>query len=320
MWDDYRDAQTAPIDTDCALVTQFDPVSSPGEHASDDERRQSLSAFLTKCRRRIDPAVASLAEHARCAENIGTVVTPGEIADAAGIDRRWYELAERGEPVRASAPVLGALGDVFGLDLQARAVLVRLATPCFDRDTPREESLEVRDAFGSLRRYLRKVYSCSTMDEVMSVVQETAATYFPQVSYLATPARLPDGCWSVHGEVLGHRSRLRAFASHIEHVITPIVSTDPVAADAIVCFPKVSLPGDLSTYDDHDDATMAEILPTAFDAFKHLHEPMLAAIIRTRGGFFGHLYLGDFYRHYDSDVDRALVTAIADFASLAAAS
>lgn len=60
-------------------------------------RRQLLSVVLRHYRSRIDPAIPALDGHVRRIEAIGNPVTPREIADAAGINRRWYELAERGE-------------------------------------------------------------------------------------------------------------------------------------------------------------------------------------------------------------------------------
>lgn len=259
-----------------------------------------------------------LGEHVRRAEAIGKLVTRREMADASGINRRWYELAERGEPTRASAAVLRALGNALGLNVHERRVLLSLATPYLDRDLPRDESLEIRDAFASLRTYLRKLNACSTTDEVLSLVEDTAASHFPETSYLATASRLPDGGWSFHGEPIGRASRMRAFAYDREEVVGPIFASELVAADDLMCFPEASSPGDLLTYDDYEEAKLAKILGKAYAGFKHLHEPMLAAVIRSRAGLVAHLYLADFRKIYGEETDLALVSAITDFASLAA--
>lgn len=287
------------------------------ESRPDNERRRLLSAFLTAHRRRLDPATPVLSEHLRPIDAIGTLVTPCEIADAAGINRRWYERAERGEPTRVTANVLHSLGDVLRLSDRERDVLLRLAVPCLDRDTPRDESLEMLDTFASLRRYLRSLYACSARDEVLSLVQDTAAAFFPEASYLAMSSRLPDDGWRHQGEPTGNGRRLRAFISFQENVIDPIFVSDPIAADVLTCFPWLSSPGDVVTYDDHEEALIEAVLGTAFDRFKQLHEASVAAVIRSRAGFVAHLLLGGFRMSYDNEVDRALVSAVVDFASAA---
>ena len=283
----------------------------------DDDRRQLLSAFLIERRSRIGPAIPSPGEHPRRVETLATIVTPREIADAAGINRRWYELAERGEPIRASATVLRALSDVLGLNAQERAVLVQLATPYLDRVAPRDESLELRDAFGSLREYLRKLNACSTTDEVLTLAQDAAASYFPEASYLTTAARLPDGRWAFRGEATGTASRVRAFAHNVEEIVAPLLASDSQAGDELMCFPDAALPGDLLKFDDYDEARVARLFGSAYDDFKRVHEPMLAGVIRTRANLVAHLYIGDFRNFYETSTDYALVSAIADFASLA---
>jgi hypothetical protein len=287
------------------------------ERRPDNQRRRLLSAFLTEHRYRIDPATPVLGEHLRPIDAIGTLVTPCEIADAAGINRRWYEHAERGEPTRASANVLHSLGDVLILSNKERDVLLRLATPCLDRDTPRDESLEMRDAFVSLRRYLRKLCACSARDEVLQLVQDTAAALFPEASYLTMGSRLPNGGWRHHRDPTGNGRRLGAFVSFQENVIDPIFASNPIAADVLTCFPRLSSPGDVVTYDDLDEALTEAVLGTAFDCFRQLHEASVAAVIRSRAGYVAHLLLGGFRMSYDNEVDRALLSTVVDFASAA---
>jgi transcriptional regulator with XRE-family HTH domain len=283
----------------------------------EDEPWRLLATFLREQRCRIDPLATTLGGRPRHVEAIGSPLTGREVAAAAGINARWYDLAEHGEPTRASGAILRALAEVFGLNAEQRAILVRLASPYCDRNTPRAASLELRDAYASLREYLRKLNACSTTDEVLTLVEDTAASHFPQASYVTTGLRLPDGGWVYHGEATGMPSRLRAFARNVEDVLAPIFASDRIAADIITCFPDAALPGTLITYEDYDEATLASILGEAYGDFKQLHAPMLAAAVRSRAGFVANLYLGEFRKNYESDVDRALVAAIADFASLA---
>jgi hypothetical protein len=300
-------------------IAELRNLCQPGITADPDgERRRRLSAFLVERRSRIDPAIAVLGEYIRRAEVIGDLVSPHEIADASNVSRRWYELAERGEPTRATAAVLHALGKVLALHPREQNILVRLATPSVARDTPREESLEVRDAFGPLRDFLRKLNACSTTDELLSLVEDTAASYFPEASYLTTYSRGRDGGWSYHGEAMGAASRLPPFAYNRREVVAPTFALDPIASDLITGFPQLSLPGDFITYESHDETMLAAVFGKGFPVFKKVHEASLASVIRSREGFVAHLLVGDFLRIYGNDVDIALVAAIVDFASLAA--
>ncbi len=189
----------------------------------------------------------------------------------------------------------------------------------FNPVSPRNESLALRVAFASLRSYLRKLYACSTTDEVLELVQETAVAHFPETPYLTTASRLPDGGWSFEGEGIGSGSRLRAYRSHSEEVVGPIFASKLVAADDLMCFPQAASPGDLLTFEHYDEPKLAGILGKDYPEFKRLHEPMLAAVIRSRADFVAHLYLADFLKIYDTEVDREMVRAIVDFASLAGA-
>lgn len=78
-------------------------------------------------------------------------MTRHEIADASSVTRRWYQLAELGVPTRASASILLRVADVLDLDDDERGTLARLAIPYVDYDAPRRESIEIREAFSSVR-------------------------------------------------------------------------------------------------------------------------------------------------------------------------
>jgi hypothetical protein len=301
-------------------VTELTPVHPLIDNAdSDRQRRMLLSAFLAEHRGRIDPEIEVLGDHVRRAEAIGKMVTPGELADALGVNHRWYELAESGGPTRASAAIVRSLTNVFSLNAEQRVVLTYLATPSLYGDTPRDDSLEVSDAFASMRWYLRKLRSCSSIDEVLSVAEETAAANFPETPYLTTAYRCSDSSWMFHGEPIGRPSLLDAFNRCVNDVVLPIFESGDITGDELMCFPQASEPGDLLTYYDYDETRLAGILKDAYAGFKQLHEPMLAAVIRSRGDFVAHLYLADFLQLYDTETDRAVVSALADFASLAIA-
>ncbi len=242
-----------------------------------------------------------------------TGATACEIADACGINRRWYELAKGGYAMRASAATLRTLSEALHLDATEHATLVKLATPPLRAQGPRRESLEIRDSLSHLQHYTRKLRDCSDTDEVLKLVQDAAASLFPEASYLTTATRLCDGGWIQHGDPAAKASRLDAFRHNRDEIVGPIFALEPLEADIITCFPERSLPGDLVTYNDYDERTLAGILGKEFTYFRNLHESAVTTVVRSREGFVGHLYVGDFLKMYDREADRAMLAAIRRF-------
>jgi transcriptional regulator with XRE-family HTH domain len=285
---------------------------------SDEERRALLASFLAEHRRRIAPHVAVLGEHTRHRCAIGKLVTRHEIADASGVSRRWYQLAEQGIPTRASAPTLLRVAEVLNLDAEQCETLFRLAIPSIGLEGPCRDSIEIVEAFSSIRWYLRKLQSCSTIDELLTLIEDTAAAHFPEVSYLTTVLRRPSGGWSFHSEGIGTRPCMRVFA-RVQELLRPVFEADQVA-DETVRFPIASMPGDLLTYRNLDAAVLAPILNLSPAEFERFFEPVLIAVVRSRMGYVAHLMLSDFRNVYVGETERALAATIAEFASLALSS
>jgi transcriptional regulator with XRE-family HTH domain len=286
---------------------------------SDEERLALLGSFLVEHRRRIAPRAQLLGNHRRHSRSIGKVVTRHEIADASGVSRRWYQLAELGVPTRPSASLLQNVAAALGLDAEERETLVRLAIPYVDYAVPRRESIEIREAFSSVRWYLRKLQSCSTIDELLTLLEDTAAAHFPEVSYVNTGVRWPSGGWSLQREGVGTPARMRTFA-RLRELLVPVFEANPVVADEIVGFPIASMPGDTLTHRNYNAAIVAPILKLAPAELVRFFKPMLVAAVRSRSGFVAHLMLSDFRANYAGETERALAATIADFASLALSS
>jgi transcriptional regulator with XRE-family HTH domain len=286
---------------------------------SEEERRALLGRFLAERRRRIPPRVASLGERTRHRRAIGKLVTRLEIADASGVSRRWYQLAELGIPTRASASTLLRLADVLHLNEDDRETLLRLAIPSVGFEAPCRDSIEILEAFSSIRWYVRRLRSCSAIDELLTLLEDTAAAHFPEVSFLATILRRPSGPWSFHGEGVGTRAGMRTLAG-VRELLTPVFAADQVTSDATVRFPIGSMPGDLLTYRNLDPAVLAPILKQSPAEFARFFEPLLVAVVRTRLGYVAHLVLSDFGNVYLGETERALAATIVEFASLALSS
>lgn len=286
---------------------------------SDEERLALLGRFLAEHRRRIAPRAHLLGNRRRHSRSIGKLVTRHEIADASGVSRRWYQLAELGVPTRPSASILQNVADVLGLDADERETLVRLAIPFVDYASPRRESLEICEAFSSVRWYLRKLQNCSTIDELLTLLEDTAAAHFPEVSYVNTGVRRPSGGWSLQREGIGTKARMRTFG-RLRELLRPVFEANPVVADEIVGFPIASMPGDTLTHRNYNAAIVSPILKLAPADLVRFFKPMLVAAVRSRSGFVAHLMLSDFRAVYTGETERALAATITDFASLALSS
>lgn len=286
---------------------------------SDEERRALLGRFLSERRRRIAPRVALLGAHRRPPRSIGKLVTRHEIADASGVSRRWYEFAELGVPTRASASILLTIADVLDLDDDDRQTLVELAMPSIDYPTPRRESIEILEAFSSVRWYLRRLHSCSTVDELLTLLEDTAVAHFPEVSYVMTASRPAAGTWSFHGDGVGTRPCRRTFV-RVQKLMRPLFESNRIVCDEMVRSPGSAMPGDILTYRNLNSAIVAPMLELTPREFEQLFQPMLLAGVWSRSGGAAQLMLTDFCDVYDRETERALVATIADFASLALSS
>jgi hypothetical protein len=181
---------------------------------------------------------------------------------------------------------------------------------------PREDSLAVHEAFGWVRKYLRELGRCSTSGEVLTLVQDTAATVFPETSYLGTMIRLPNGKWSSGGPGRGTAWGMRTFGRNFS-ILCEVAGRDRSFGDALVRYPEASCPGDILTIENYDTALLARGLKQAHGVVECLHESVLTAVIRSRSGFVAHLFLSDFRRVYSSETERVYAATLADFASLA---
>jgi hypothetical protein len=167
-----------------------------------------------------------------------------------------------------------------------------------------------------VRKYLRALEHCSTAGEVLTLVQDTAATIFPETSYVATTIRQPNGKWSCAGPARATFWGMRTFGRNYA-MLCELSGRYPSFGDALVRFPNASSPGDILTIDNYDTALLARKLKQAHGVVECLHESLLTTVIRSRSGFVAHLFLSDFQRVYSTETERVCAATLADFASLA---
>lgn len=282
----------------------------------EEERWQRLAAFLVGQRERIPPGALALGPYPRLRGRCGTPVSAAEIARTIGVSERWYALVEQAVPTRPSALVVDRLAHALALGPEQAETLWSLAIPVL-RTRAREESRLVIQALASVQWYLRKLTAASSVEEVLSLAEETACAHFPQVSFIIANSRMPDGRWVPHGEGLGTAGAMRRVWRQYDEIHRPLGAVDRAGLDWLMGYPAISQPGDLLTLADLDRAALATILKGARRRYEGNNGAELLVRMRSREGYVGHLFFADFRKTYDGPADRELAATIADLASLA---
>jgi hypothetical protein len=279
-------------------------------------RERRLAEFLIGQRVHIPPEAFALGSYQRLRRQRGRPVSPAEIARAIGVGERWYALVEAGVPTRPSMLLIDRLVHALALGPEDAETLWALAIPRL-RTQPREESCLVLEAYASMQWYLRKLSSASSVDEVLSVAEETAHAHFPEISFLCAMSRTSDGRWVPHGEGLGTTMAMRRVWRQYREVHRPLGEVDPVGLDRLMGYPAFWQPGDLLTLADVDRSALSSILKGARRRYERNNGAELLARITSRRGYVGHLFFADFRKYNDGATDRELAATIADLASLA---
>jgi transcriptional regulator with XRE-family HTH domain len=285
------------------------------EQEQEQERERRLAAFLIKRRARISPEVFALGSYQRLRRQRGRPVSPAEIARAIGVGERWYTLVEAGVPTRPSMLLIDRLVHALALDPDDAETLWKLSVPVL-RTQPREESRLVLEAYASMQWYMRKLRSASSVDEVLSLAEETAYAHFPEISFVIAMSRTSDGRWVPHGEGLGTMRAMRRVWRQYGDVHRPLGEVDPVGLDRLMGFPAFRKPGDLLTLADVDRPALTSILKESRRRYERNNGAELLARIASREGYVGHLFFADFRKNNDGPSDRELAATIADLASL----
>lgn len=287
-----------------------------GVATTEEARRRQLAAFLVGARERIPAESPALGPCPRARERLGSPVSAAEIARAIGVGERWYALVEQAVPTRPSIPLIDRLVDVLALGPEDADTLWNLTIPVL-RPQPRDESRLVLEAYGSVQWYLRKLTAASSLEDVLSLAEETACAHFPEVSFIVAMSRTPDGRWVPHGEGLGTATASRRIWRQYGELHRPLGEVDPAGLDRLMGYPAISQPGDLLTFRDKDRSALTRIVTGARRRYERNNSAELLARMRSRDGYVGHLFFADFCKSNDGPADRELAATIADLASLA---
>jgi transcriptional regulator with XRE-family HTH domain len=257
---------------------------------------------------RLAPESRFLGKHPRLPIRVGKRVTQEELAEYLEISRGWYARFEAGAPAEFSIRLLSRLADMLLLSAPERAELVRLAMPESAPVVPRD-STNLYEALGVVRRAVNRLWRATSEDEILFVAGEEARQLLPFF------------------ELIFAR---RVVAREEAQFLQPGGNSAARLAEARTCGLRRATPQQSARVDALWQRTAGgDMLPIeAYPAESlrlyrlALHEhgidwssPVAAHI---RGSSGAALVGGDSTRPHDvTELDRTMLSTIADFASLA---
>jgi transcriptional regulator with XRE-family HTH domain len=242
-------------------------------------------------------------------------VTQEELAEAVGISREWYRMLESPATIRRSTSVLELLerlADALMVSPEEQATLFRLAVPELREGDVRHESIAVYEALPRVRQTVKRLFGATSETEIFHVAGEEARSLLPGFDAIYTQR----GVLSALEDAVVFRRpgvNLADYAEFREDLVRRLTPEVIARVDASW---QHSAGGDLLPFEAYP--------PEFVEPFRlvlHEHsvawQSLLTAHIRGRDGSLG-LVGGVSSRPHDvTDLERAEVSTIAAFASLA---
>lgn len=282
-----------------------------GLERPEDQEHERLAVLLRRCRGRLRPERASLGPYLRLPNRVGKAVTQEEVAEAAGISRQWYVQMESDRPVRVSASLLAAIADVLMMDSVERAALFRLAVPELRSASLIERSTAILEAFGSVRRLTRRLWTATTEAEALALVREHALTQLAP-DRVVTPLRLEEGRWmySATGEDTRPGERFTTLLTE---------RWGAHALDDLLGYTLIAQPGDVLTSAERDAhfPELALRVNRALEAAELRDVSAAMAAVRSQHGFVARIMAVRYGPYAYSEMERAQLSTLADLTSLA---
>jgi len=277
------------------------------------EPRDEMRSFLKDLRRRIDPAIVMLGEYERLTSRRGKAVSQEELAEAVGVSRGWYGLLESGAPIRPSVAMLNRLASALNATPQERKTLIELAIPALQSSFP-DPAKESFESISFVRAALHRLRAASSEDETVVAAAQHLATWFTDAALIVPAKRIDAGCWKWWIAVdRGPGAKWSQCLAAINNLATP------QQFDEFWTCPKSGSPGEIV---DHSALTgfTPELRRVTFKAYKQHNidvTSFLRARITARSGMIGCIQVSHRTGRSYSDLDRAVLAAVADLTSLA---
>jgi transcriptional regulator with XRE-family HTH domain len=275
----------------------------------------TLGAFLKSLRIRVHCESRALGPYERLPTRRGKRVTQEEIAEVIGVSRVWYAALESDAAMRTSTRVLSRLADVLMLSADERASLVQLAIPELQRVGLSNKSLAVLEAYSIMRAAAKRLWAATSESEALAEASEQLATHFRDVAQIGSARRLDVGIWDTR--LLEPVDSTKRFEEVIRELGASFTTAEDVD-DAFV-FPLLVQPGETGLVFQLYSAPVRRALNVSLarfgfglGSFDSFH-----ARVRSRRGLVACLGLFQESGHYFSETDRAILSTLAEFTSLA---
>jgi transcriptional regulator with XRE-family HTH domain len=281
-------------------------------HGADDERLCRLSTLLREARNRIPPDTASLGNVLRLPSRVGKRVSQEEIAEAIGVSRVWYALLENGRLHRPSVVLLERTCNALMLDERQRVDVFQLGVPEISSRLVEFQHAAILEASAQLRNAANRLWSASTVDEALAIAAEESTQHFADAALVLFVHRIAPGRWR-HPFVVD-----RGIGSRSEHLYEELASSlPPEGFDEVALYPALSNPGDVGTRDSFRLTSVAAEYEAAVAKHKLHRSSFIHARIRSRAGDTAGITVKHASEHAYSDAQRAVISAISSFTSLA---
>jgi transcriptional regulator with XRE-family HTH domain len=272
----------------------------------------TLGELLKRCRQRLSSNTRALGICVRAPVRIGKTVTQEEVAEAAGISRVWYAMMENDRATRVSARVLDELASVLHMEPSERVTLFSLALPELRSAALSERTAGMLDAFGSIRRFMRRLWSASSTIEVLNVAREFLMLEVRPAAAV-TFRKTEDGEWVL--ELIDDDGGDRV--SQALELIRECCGSAGI--DDLHCMTIMTRPGELITQSDRDklfprlaarvkDVLASIDLSSSFFTMAH---------VQSDDGFIARLSALYDTRYALSDLECAQLSTIAELTSFA---
>jgi transcriptional regulator with XRE-family HTH domain len=279
------------------------------------ERGRMLGALLRGCRHRIYPEMRSMGPQLRFPGRIGKPVTQEEVAEAAGISRLWYGMMESGRAAHISSTVLARVADVLMLDADERTRAFTLAMPGLFLTKLPAQSSTLLDAFASLRRMMRRLWSATTQVEALTIICEDAMSRFDRPDVANFCSRSGLGGWQIPAIVSSAPKGIRRTEKLLEECARELTFEQ---IDDLMSYELVNEPGGVAVRGELPySEPIAVPFRRALAQVEWPHLNVMFAHVGTRGGFSGQLSVLHADGRSYSEIDRALMSTVATLTSLA---
>ena len=226
----------------------------------------------------------------------------------------WYTLLETGRDIRVSPRMLDRISIALRLSDEEKTYLFSLAIvelPVLPKPTLQLRSQNVLATVTSMRTFSQRLWAATTERQILGLTREQTANQV-KGSIAATRTRLGLGCWQY--EAVGDDENRGG------EVLTVLSDRwGPAILDDIHLNGQMTRPGELLTRPEHEALypEMAVKRHEALAAVDWNDVTWAMASIQSQHGFVSRLIVFHKSPYVYSEIDRALVSTIADLSSLA---